>query len=287
MTAISFELLSCLSLFQPTVHVWHFRSTEGDGITWPSDDPCLSDAKQVLQWCQDQGVQVLYPGHSDYPAEFFSLEDPPLFLSCRGPAAWKGRLCLSVVGSRDPSPQALDWMELYLMRYLKRNRMISTVSGGARGVDQKAHAISLRAQLPTVVFLPSGLAKPFPSEMRDWQSEILSVGGCLISEFAPTQDVRKHHFVKRNRMIAALSRVLFIVEARRRSGSTLTARLAREHSRTLCVLPGFPSDPRMAGTVDLLFDGAFPIRDDHDLETLVSLTSAVGDRRLSPMPGEG
>lgn len=271
MSRISFELLACLSLFQKSVRSEHFFSGEFASVFL--GDPSLSRAQDVLEWSRKKNVRILYPSHPSYPSAFLHLENPPLFLACQGEPPWRERTCLSIVGSREPTFEALSWMDLQISRLLARVPSLVTVSGGARGIDSRAHLLSLRAGRPTVVFLPSGLAEPFPPEMKELENEILEAGGCILSEFAPFQRVRKHHFLQRNRMIASLSNVLFVVEARRRSGSTLTARLAREMGRTICVLPSFPGHPKSAGTLDLLFDGAFPIRDAEDLETLIGLTS--------------
>lgn len=277
-------LLSCLSLVNPAVVLDHFFMRNPWSILLASDS-ALDAAKEILERCLAEGAQVLHPGHADYPDEFFDLIDPPLFLAYRGKPVWKERPCLSVVGSREPGPVALEWMELHLDEVIRRRGMV-TVSGGARGIDQKAHAISIRAGRPTVAFLPSGLFRLYPADFAAWIPEILACGGAVLSEFHPLKEMRRHHFEKRNRMIAALGRLLFVVEARRRSGSTMTARLARELSRTVCVLPSSPGNPRAAGTLDLLFDHAFPLRDAADLITLFDLCAhdvpRGGGGRLGP-----
>lgn len=273
MSEITPEFLACLSLFSPTVKFEHFNRPMED-LRFRSFDDAYLRAREVLSWAQETGVTILHPKHPFYPTEFNELENPPLYLACRGEPVWRRFRCLSVVGSRDPSHQVLDWMDLHLGTFLRDHADVALVSGGARGIDQKAHALSLRQGRPTVVFLPSGSARPYPNELKFWESEVLAGGGCIVSEFPPLQEVRKGHFVLRNRMIAQLSAVLFVAEARRQSGSTLTARLAREASRTICVLPSFPGQPRSAGTLDLLFDGAFPIRDADDLRILFALVSS-------------
>jgi DNA processing protein len=160
--------------------------------------------------------------------------------------------------------EALSWMENHLSAFLRTTSAV-VVSGGARGIDQRAHRLAIRSGCPTVVFLPSGLARPYPDEWRTWKDDILAAGGAVLSHYPPFQEIRRFHFEERNRLIAAMGRILFVVEARRRSGSSMTARLAADLGRTVCVLPGHPADPRAGGTIDLLFDGAAPIRDATDL----------------------
>jgi DNA processing protein len=250
------ELKACLSLFA-------------------SDESKLNKALEVEKWCADQGARILFPGHADYPFDPYSVEENPKFISCWGGSPWRSAPSIAVVGSREPSNAATDWLEIHLAEFLSRTKAV-VVSGGARGVDQRAHFIAVRAGLPTVVFLPSGLGHLYPSEWQTWKKDVIATGGAIISTYSPFQEVRRSHFEDRNRLIAALGKMIFVVEARRRSGSSMTARLAREMDRTICCLPGSPMDPRCAGTIDLLFDGAFPVRDAGDLEVLFAMNAVGG-----------
>ena len=155
-------------------------------------------------------------------------------------------------------------MEHYFDMFLKTSQSV-TVSGAAFGVDQLVHRLSVRNALPTIAFIPSGLGKIYPYRFKNDIEEILIARGSVMSEFLPNQEMKKHHFERRNRLISALSEVLFIVEARRKSGSLITARLALSQNKTLCILPSSPMQAQNLGNLDLLFDGAHPIRDDEDL----------------------
>lgn len=243
---------------------------------FPLDLHCPGRARDVLSWCSEYGAKILYPGHSDYPFVAGHLERLPAFFSYIGSTPWKLGSGLAIVGSREPTRGSVRWLETYLPDFLRQTNAV-VMSGGARGIDQTAHLLALRSGRPTVVFLPSGLAQPYPSEWRDWQKEVVAAGGAIVSTYSPFQEIRRSHFEERNRLIAAVGRMLFVVEARRRSGSSMTARMAVQLDRTVCVLPAAPGDPRTAGTVDLLFDGAYPIRDGSDLAALfgISLVNAT------------
>ncbi len=221
-------------------------------------------ADETYQWCHAHDARILYPGHEDYPFNSEPFDHRPPFLACWGEPSWRRRPSIAVVGSREPSSEALSWMETHLVEFLRATSAV-VVSGGARGIDQRAHRLAIRSGCPTVVFLPSGLACPYPGEWQNWKHDVLAGGGALLSHYPPFQEIRRIHFEERNRLIAALGKILLVVEARRRSGSSMTARLAADLGRTVCVLPGHPSDPRAGGTIDLLFDGAEPIRDATDL----------------------
>lgn len=217
---------------------------------------------------KELGAKSTWPGQRDYPKFCKEICDPPKFLSYFGTPCWNTHALLSVVGSREAQPQTLRWMDEH-MDEMAATDQVAFVSGAARGIDQKAHEISLRNFAPTIAFIPAGLAKIYPSDFQKWMAPIVDNGGAVISEFLADTPMYKGHFQKRNRLIAAISPVTFVVEARRKSGSLMTARLAGDYHRTIATLPGFPGDAKYAGNNDLLYDGAQMIRDAWDLQLLV------------------
>ena len=268
---MTLETLSALSLFEPRVTLSHF---EGEPLELELGTK-LRAAAQVIEWCHLNGAQILYPGHPDYPPSFRYLEKPPLYLSCLGSAPWLQSSCLSIVGSREPTRRSLEWMETHLPELL-RGSDIAVVSGGARGIDQKAHVLSIRSKRPTVVFLPSGFERVYPPEARDWLKEAIAGGGAVLSLLSPWEEVRRHYFEARNHLIASMGNAVFVVEARRRSGSMMTARLARDLGRPLAALPSAPGEPKTAGTLDLVVDGDCAIlRDATDLKAFFSLAAVT------------
>lgn len=249
-----------------------FDLSPGKLKNYISENPFwFKEGYRIIEWCNKNNADVLLYGEPDYPKEFYLLNDPPLILSYQGLPVWKNRNMLSVVGSRHPSPKSLDWMDQHLAPLVREG--LCLVSGAARGIDQRAHLISIRNKTPTVAFLPAGLDQIYPKEFSVWRDKITDHGGALVSEYSPFQSMRKHHFLERNRMIARLGRCLLVVEARAQSGSSMTARLAIENSQSVCVLPAFPNDQNFRGSVDLLFTGAFPIRDAIDLKQLMDIST--------------
>ncbi len=225
-------------------------------------------ALEQIQKMQNQNIHIIYPGHINYPKNFYKLPDPPLFLTYEGQPVWKDHKCLSVVGSREPTDRALKWMETHLKSVFLE---VCSVSGGARGIDQKAHNISLRTKRPTVVFLPSGLRCVYPKSLATWSNEIIETGGAIVSEFLPQTFMQKQHFHRRNRLIASISDTLLIVEARLKSGSLLTANLASNIDQSIAVLPSFPDDIQTEGNIKLLLEGVQPVVSSKDLLSLINL----------------
>jgi DNA processing protein len=268
------EKLSLLSFFEKSIGLCDFldRSRWEWALALASPE-ILRELEKNLEASLEIGARIVYPGHREYPRQFFELENPPLFLSVLGASSWRDRNCIAIVGSREPTRNSLNWLEHHLPVFFEKRPQSAVVSGGARGIDQKAHALAIRANIPTIVFLPSGLKQMYPSEIMDWKEPILQSGGAIVSQFLPNQTIRKMHFEGRNRLIACIGRMLFVAEAKRRSGSLMTARLARELSREIAVLPAFPGEVKTGGCVDLLYDGVQPIRDAEDLLTFFDLNS--------------
>jgi len=203
----------------------------------------------------DEGCQFIYPGQEDYPLEYHFIEDPPLFLSYFGNPIWKKKCNLAVVGSREPSRMSEIWCEQILGETI-RKVSLCIVSGGARGIDQCAHRTAIRNEGTTLVFLPSGLLKEYPSTLRNWRSAVLESGGAFMSEYLPTTGMQKHYFQQRNRLISGVSFATLVIEAKRKSGTYMTAKLAAEQSKPLFVVPSHPFDLNNQGGMDLIVEGA-------------------------------
>lgn len=194
-------------------------------------------------------------GEPNYPKEFYGLIDPPLIFSYVGEPCWVGTQKLTVVGSRSPTEKSLHWLSLELSKIVKESDWI-TVSGGAIGVDQWVHQLSIFSKKKTIAILPSGLNAMYPSTMKKLSLEIINWGGCVMSEFYPFEEVRKYHFKFRNRLIAALNQKCLVIEAKEKSGSLITGHFAIEMGKELYVLPGHPLDLNFKGSNELIKYGA-------------------------------
>lgn len=234
-------------------------------------DALLCDSGGDLRRAEDEekrlrrkGLHCAIHGARPLPPGFRRMADPPLTLTYWGDLSSLEKPALAVVGSREPRAESLEWMELELGDFL-RNEDAVIVSGGARGIDQKAHQLALRAKRPTMVLLPSGLENPYPSSWKEWRPWVEKTGGCLVSEYPAEFEMRKAHFHHRNRLIAAWGLMTLVVEARARSGTLITATRAAELGRPLVVVPGAPWDSAFEGNLQLLTEGATLLRGAEDL----------------------
>ena len=211
-----------------------------------------------------RGWHLLTPVDDDYPSRLLKGMDPPLCLTVAGSLDVLHEPAVSVVGSREATVESLLWMEQELGEFLSKTKTV-LVSGGARGVDQKAHSLALRNSCPTIAFLPSGLDCLYPPDLADWVTAIVDGGGALVSEYPNSLRMARQNFHQRNRLIAAQGLSTLIVEARPRSGTLITATRAAEIGRSLWVVPGHPQKTSHGGNLQLLAEGATMVRHAEDL----------------------
>lgn len=232
------------------------------------------DWRSRVLTCQEklvaQKINYTFPFDPKYPTCFYGVESPPLVWSYQGTPAWFEPRRLAVVGSREPSKDTQQWMSSEFLKFCQSQEWV-IVSGAARGVDQLAHLGALKTRSKTIAVIPAGLSKLYPFDFLRWRDAIVDTGGCVVSQFPLEAEMRKQHFHLRNRLIAALSPGLFVVEANRRSGSRMTADYALTLGRELSALPVHPMNANGLGALDLLFDGSQTIRDAEDLKMWCAL----------------
>jgi DNA processing protein len=222
------------------------------------------ESLRVLDESAQFGVRWSRVGADDYPRGWLQLSRRPLVFSYQGEPCWLRTSLIAVVGSRTPMIESRMWMQRELSLFLRRSDC-GVVSGGARGIDQWAHRLSLDERKPTVCVLPSGILNPYPPGSQEVWDRIKSGGGCLLSTFSLREPMFRNNFPIRNRWIVGFSTAVFVVEANRRSGSALTAKLAKDEGREIWTLPVFPHSEQGLGNLDLIADGAGLMRDHHDL----------------------
>ena len=239
----------------------------------------LQDLQRQVEAVDQSGSRLISYFDKDYPFLLRFMSRPPLSLHIIGESAWRLFQPLTVVGSRTPSQTAIEWMEIELFQLLKGTDLI-LASGGARGIDQKAHQLCRRSGRPTLVFLPSGLGAPYPSTWRRDMKSVVADGGAMVSCFKPDQPMFKNQFHIRNALLAGVSAMTLIVEAKRRSGTLITAKWAAELDREVGVVPMSPFSG--AGGLDLLKSGARLVTDWTDLKAVFEQMPKLSDLAIAP-----
>ncbi len=157
---------------------------------------------------------------------------------------------LTIVGTRDPQLRSLQLTEKMIQNLSGSHLII--LSGLARGIDTRVHAAALRAGLPTIAILGTGLHLTYPKENIALRQEILRSNGLIISEIPPNISTQPYEFIKRNRLLAGWSQATLIIEAGQRSGALNTARWARDFNRMCFAVPCYPGDSAFSGNQILL-----------------------------------
>ncbi|MGH7565697.1 MAG: DNA-processing protein DprA, partial [Gemmatimonadota bacterium] len=192
-----------------------------------------------------------------YPLLLHALDDSPASLYVRGDASLLGETAVAVVGARRATGLGLEMGERLGAGLAAAG--IVVVSGCAIGIDAAAHRGALEACGATVAVLAGGHDVAVPPSNRGLATRIVREGGCLVGEFPDGVQVARWSFPRRNRIIAGLSRVVVVVEAARRSGALITARLALAAGREVLAVPGHPLQEEYGGSNGLLADGARPV----------------------------
>jgi DNA processing protein len=162
------------------------------------------------------------------------------------------------------------------------SRGVTVISGLARGIDTAAHLGTKNHSLRTVGVLANGVDVFYPSENRSLQLEI-GEKGLLVSEYENGTKPRTFHFPARNRIIAALSDVLVVVEAGSRSGALITAEAAIEQGKEVLAIPGNITSKASLGTNKLIADGALPLVRIEDAFIKLGVKAEVEDERLNKL----
>lgn len=193
-------------------------------------------------------------GGAQWPEEFEHLQQPPDRVWVRG-AIPPRQPAVAVVGSRRATAAGLD-----IARCIGRElgaAGVQVISGLARGIDAGAHWGALDSGGSTVAVLGCGVDVDYPAQHGRLRKAIAETG-CLLTEEPPGTPPLKHHFPKRNRLIAALGRAVVVVEATPQSGALSTARWAADLGREVLAVPGSIRSPQSEGTNLLIRDGARP-----------------------------
>lgn len=209
--------------------------------------------QRTLEWLRQPGHHLLHLADKAYPAQLLEMADPPPLLYVRGDPSLLVQPALAIVGSRSPSAQGQRDAWRFAQTLASQ---LTIVSGLALGIDAAAHRGALAAANgKTIAVVGTGVDQVYPAEHSALVEEI-SQCGVIVSEYPLGAPPLKHHFPRRNRLIAGLSLGVLVVEAAARSGSLITAKLAMEAGREVFAIPGSIHSPLAKGCHALIKQGA-------------------------------
>lgn len=224
-------------------------------------------------------INRIPPDQHNFLKRTENIAKPPKSLYYIGALPRTDNLVVAIVGTRRPTAYGRTVTEQIVTALARKGVVI--VSGMALGVDALAHTTCLNASGTTVAVIPSGLDDPYPKTNRDLARRIVTSGGVLISEYENGYRPRLYDFLRRNRIVSALSDAIIVTEANLRSGTLSTVTHALEQGKDVYAVPGPITSPLSAGCNRLIAQGATPITDVDSLLEQLGLTGqtslALGD----------
>jgi DNA processing protein len=198
-----------------------------------------------------------------YPEKLLKISKYPQKLYVMGNVKLLNNKCVAMVGSRDNT----SYGEYYASKFSNAlsKAGITVVSGLAIGIDRICHENSMYEKGKTIAVLGSGFNNIYPEENIKLLKEILKNKGAVVSEYPPETGINLSKFPIRNRIIAGLSECTIVVEAKARSGSSVTARHAFEQGKKVFCVPGRIGDKTGKGTNKLINKGAILLTDVNDV----------------------
>ena len=189
-----------------------------------------------------------------YPTFLKNIKDPPQQLYAEGNLELLNTTSISIIGSRACSVSGINAAKQFA-KDLASNE-ITIVSGMAVGIDTAAHTGCLEVGGNTIAVLGSGLNRIFPKENVKLYHEIIENNGLVISEYPPETPKNSRQFLERNRIVSGLSVGVLVIEAAHRSGTSVTAALAKKQGKEIFCIPHELNDKHGVGTNRLIKNGA-------------------------------
>jgi len=212
---------------------------------------CLNDSylNNYLVDYEKDGIELVTFNHTNYPYRLKEISSPPLCLYCKGDISLLNSECFAVVGTRGVT----DYGVVTTKQYCKAlcGVGLTIVSGLALGVDALAHKSALENNGRTIAVLAGGFKHIYPAVNYNLARDILE-NNLLVSEYPPQVLPVAYNFPIRNRIIAGLSKGVFVPEMGEKSGTMHTINYAIEFNRDVFVLPGKINSPASKGCNELI-----------------------------------
>lgn len=221
------------------------------------------DDNLFMDWqCKWDAESIITIVDDDYPETFKTVNRPPIVLFFKGDKTLLLDLskAIAVIGAREHSTYGAEQTIAIVRELATQNFVI--VSGLARGIDGIAHQESLNANGKTIAVLGSGIDYPYPASNKHLY-EAIAANGLIISEYPSDTKPQPHFFKIRNRLVAALTNGVLIIEAKYRSGTVITVGYALEKGSDIYCIPERVG--QNSGCNRLIKDGAYLVETATDI----------------------
>lgn len=245
----------------------------------------LEYSEKVCEYCLNKRISILTCENDEYPVGLHDLENPPVVLFCKGKLPKASAFpYVGIVGTRKMSGDGARSAHRLAFETVSGGGVV--VSGIARGIDAMAHTGAIDGDGKTVAVMGSGIDVQYPSENAPLFDRIENGAGAVVTEFFPGTQPMADNFPVRNRLIAAMSQALAVVEAPIGSGALITAEIAKNLNRRVYAVPGALTNPYAEGSNYLLKTGALPMTEAYDalanFESVFPETVALEKMKSNP-----
>ncbi|MTD38882.1 DNA-protecting protein DprA [Erwinia sp. CPCC 100877] len=204
-----------------------------------------------LQKYQEQH-QFIMVTDAIYPMYLKQIYNCPALLFYKGNLEHLADNCLAMIGARAASVYGIQVVREFVPVLADR---LTIVSGLAKGIDSISHQMTMQNDGKTIGVIGTGLDICYPKETAHVQREMMKTQ-LVISEYPNGIGPRKYHFPMRNRIIAGIARGTCVIEAKKNSGSLITAQAALDYGREVFAVPGNVLHTHSEGCHNLIQEGA-------------------------------
>ncbi len=212
-------------------------------------------------------IETLKSTNKNYPNKLLKIKDYPKTIYYEGNIELFNKKSVAIVGSRQCTEYGKSQAERFARELSKLG--ICIISGLALGIDTIAHINSMCENGKTIAVIASGLNKIYPTENKIVAEKIIQNGGMILSEWEENEDIDMSRFPRRNRIISGLADLILVIEAKYRSGSTITARCGFKQKKEVACIPGNINQKNSYGTNKLLQEGASLVMSTQDVLDLL------------------
>lgn len=231
----------------------------------------LARASEEEKFVGQKGIDTLFFGTSGFPERMAKVPAAPVRVFAIGNGKTDQSLTVGIVGTRHATPYGCQITRDIVADLAKIYPEVNIISGLAYGIDVAAHRAALDNHVCTTAVMATPMHTVYPAAHRDIAARIVRSGGLMLSEMPSWGVTGKASFLRRNRIIAALSDVVIVVESDIHGGALVTARYAREFGRYVFAVPGRITDRYSAGTNALISNGHARI-----FTTVTDMLAAMG-----------
>lgn len=208
-------------------------------------------------------IKILKIDNKKYPERLRNIKNPPQELYVLGDETILSNKGIAIIGSRCYTEYGKKYATKFAKELSEQN--LTIISGMASGIDSFAHTACLSVGGKTIAVLGSGFNYIYPEENKELFYKIISNGGAVITEFKPNIMPNSKNFPIRNRIVSGLSCGVLVIEAAYRSGTSITAGLAKEQGKKVFCIPSNLDRTKGIGTNNLIKEGASLITCTNDI----------------------